>query len=125
MYADPKIFVLGASSRVEFCRYKDPGDNPAYILSKRPQSAPNQKANRCQPLLPGDLERCEPDEELRQSITTFNPNGQEMVVYDMIKEGSIFATMSACLNCSPEPFSIVVRCPNETCTIYTLDGAGI
>lgn len=125
MYADPKIFVLGASSRVEFCRYKDPGDNPAYILSKRPQSAPNQKANRCQPLLPGDLERCEPDEELRQSITTFNPNGQEVVVYDMIKEGSIFATMSACLNCSPEPFSIVARCPNETCTIYTLDGAGI
>mmetsp|Transcript_16642 Transcript_16642/g.27588 ORF Transcript_16642/g.27588 Transcript_16642/m.27588 type:complete len:87 (+) Transcript_16642:1-261(+) len=43
----------------------------------------------------------------------------------MIKEGSIFATMSACLSCSPEPFSIVVRCPNETCTIYTLDGAGI
>ena len=35
-----------------------PPDSPA-----EHSEAPNQKANRCQPLLPGDLERCEPDEE--------------------------------------------------------------
>ena len=125
IYADPKIFVLGASARAEFCRYKEPGDNPAYVLGNRPQSAPNQKANRCHPLLPGDLTRCKQDEELRESVMTFNPGGKEVQVHDVLKEGSIFGTMSACLNCSPEPFSIVARCPDETCTIYTLDGAGI
>eukprot|EP00913_Durusdinium_trenchii_P006508 g6116.t1 len=110
--AEPKIFVLGASARAEFCRYQNSGDNPAYFLSKRPQSAPNQKANRCRALLRDDLERCRHDQDRRE-------------VCHVLKEGGIFGTLAAVANVGPEPFSIVARCPDESCTIYTLDGAGM
>lgn len=122
--AEPKIFVLGASARAEFCRYQNSGDNPAYFLSKRPQSAPNQKANRCRALLRDDLERCRHDQELRHCAAVF-PTEEEMEVCHVLKEGGIFGTLAAVANVGPEPFSIVARCPDESCTIYTLDGAGM
>ncbi|CAJ1327937.1 unnamed protein product [Effrenium voratum] len=125
VYANSKVYLVGAGAKVDLCRYKEPCASPAYFLARRPRSAPKKSKGPCLRMLPDNLEPCPAEEALQQSAGIFNPNEEDMDLYGTLQEGSLFGTAGALQNHSPEPFSAVARCETETCTIYALDSAGM
>ncbi|CAJ1455116.1 unnamed protein product [Effrenium voratum] len=125
VYANTKVYLVGAGAKVDLFRYKEPCASPAYFLARRPRSAPKKSKGPCLRMLPDNLEPCPAEEALQQSAGIFNPNEEDMDLYGTLQEGSLFGTAGALQNHSPEPFSAVARCETETCTIYALDSAGM
>lgn len=111
-------------ANVDFCRYREPRANPAYVLSRRPRSAPKSKANRTELLSREHLQQTEHDLAFQASAARLAPD-EDVEVLDTLEEGRLFGTMAALPAYSPEPFSIVVRCTTETCTLYSIDGSSM
>lgn len=124
VFAIAKIYVLGPGANVDFCRYREPRANPAYVLSRRPRSAPKSKANRTELLSREHLQQTEHDLAFQASAARLAPD-EDVEVLDTLEEGRLFGTMAALPAYSPEPFSIVVRCTTETCTLYSIDGSSM
>ncbi|OLP96213.1 hypothetical protein AK812_SmicGene21567 [Symbiodinium microadriaticum] len=83
-----------------------------------------REANRTELLSREHLQQTEHDLAFQASAARLAPD-EDVEVLDTLEEGRLFGTMAALPAYSPEPFSIVVRCTAETCTLYSIDGSSM
>jgi hypothetical protein len=113
MAIEPAIYVVH-KGELELRRFRNPSDNPAYVLGNRPLVEASWR-NLCEPPAPGiagsgQKEKHPPGLE-----------GEEVV--DVIGPGGIFCPIAFLPLTCAEPFTVVVA--SETCQVFRASGIEI
>lgn len=104
------IYVV-YEGQLELRRYRNPSDNPAYVLASRPLQEESWR-NRCCPPASG-IAGSRPDEEQPPGM-----GGEEVI--DTIGVGGIYCPLAFMPMTCTEPFTVVVA--SETCKVYKSAG---